>query len=354
MKNKKRLISTLALVIIVTMALTGSAFAYTGDAVVTASALNMRTGGGMEYEVIDAAPQGATVYVTADDGNGWCQVSYNGKTGYMATQYLSFSGGAETTEITFVGDNSGNASIQGTYVRFRSGPSLSSSVYGYLHTGTSVQVNGAVGEWYEVVCGGTTGYVYGDYVILNGSNAVYTVSTPATAVEYAPIYEEPAVQVATEVSAPAVQTIVEIAAEQTVYEVYEEPAPVYTSSYSPVGQQAVDMARSLEGIPYVWGGTSPEEGFDCSGLVYYVYGQLGYSLHRVAQSMCSDGAEVDIENDLQPGDILLFGDSEWSIYHAAIYAGNRTFIHAPYSGQVVSECSLDGYGLTLVAARRIL
>jgi len=344
MKNKKRFISTLALVIVVAMALTGSAFAATGDAVVTASALNMRTGGSLENEVIDAAPQGATVYVTADDGTGWCQVNYNGKVGYMATQYLSFAGGTETTtEITFSGDNGGNGCIQGTYVRFRSGPSMSASVYGYLHTGTGVQVNGAVGEWYEVVCNGTTGYVYGDYVILNGAGSVYTVSTPATTIENAPVYSEPVAEVATEVSAPAVQTVVEIAAQQSTY----------TPVYSPVGQQAVDLALQYLGVPYVWAGTSPEEGFDCSGLVYYVYGQLGYSLNRVAQSMYYNGVEADL-NDLQPGDILLFGSSVYNIWHAAIYIGNNQFVHAPYSGQVVSICSLDGYGLDLVAARRIV
>ena len=57
------------------------------------------------------------------------------------------------------------------------------------------------------------------------------------------------------------------------------------------------------GVPYVWGGTSPDVGFDCSGLVYYSYGQHGYSLNRVAQSMYYNGVDVDL-NDLQAGDIL--------------------------------------------------
>lgn len=105
------------------------------------------------------------------------------------------------------------------------------------------------------------------------------------------------------------------------------------------------------GVPYVWGGTSPDVGFDCSGLVYYSYGQHGYSLNRVAQSMYYNGVDVDL-NDLQAGDILLFGSSVYNIWHAALYIGGGNFIHAPYSGAVVSIQSLSSTaGMRLVAAR---
>lgn len=62
--------------------------------------------------------------------------------------------------------------------------------------------------------------------------------------------------------------------------------------------------------------------------MYYSYGQHGYSLNRVAQSMYYNGVDVDL-NDLQAGDILLFGSSVYNIWHAALYIGGGNFIHAP-------------------------
>ena len=130
-------------------------------------------------------------------------------------------------------------------------------------------------------------------------------------------------------------------------------APSFTHNAS-AAQAVVDTAMQYLGVPYVWGGTSPDVGFDCSGLVYYSYGQHGYSLNRVAQNMYYNGVDVDL-NDLQPGDILLFGSSVYNIWHAALYIGGGNFIHAPYSGAVVSIQSLSSTaGMRLVAARRIV
>ena len=109
-----------------------------------------------------------------------------------------------------------------------------------------------------------------------------------------------------------------------------------------------------QGVSYRWGGTSPETGFDCSGLVYYVYKQNGITLSRVAQSMAYNGTEVSLDS-LQPGDIVLFGSSVYNIWHAGIYAGNGNFIHSPHSGAVVTVQSLSElYGYRLVAARRVV
>ena len=108
------------------------------------------------------------------------------------------------------------------------------------------------------------------------------------------------------------------------------------------------------GTPYVWAGTSPETGFDCSGFVYYVYGQNGYKLNRVAQSMYYNGKAADLDN-LKAGDILLFGSSVYNIWHAGLYVGNGQFIHAPHSGASVRIDSLnDLYGMRLVSARRVV
>jgi cell wall-associated NlpC family hydrolase len=94
---------------------------------------------------------------------------------------------------------------------------------------------------------------------------------------------------------------------------------------------AVDLAQQYLGVPYVWGGESPS-GFDCSGLVQYVYGQLGVSLPRVAADQARVGQPVASLADARPGDLLAFHDP---VDHIGIYAGNGLMVVAPKTGDVV-------------------
>ena len=92
MKNCKKLLSVIVTLLLAASLLTSSAFAISGEAfVATPGELNLRDSGSFDSNVIDAAPQGATVYVLGDAGYGWYKVSYNGKTGYMASYYLLFN-----------------------------------------------------------------------------------------------------------------------------------------------------------------------------------------------------------------------------------------------------------------------
>ena len=117
---------------------------------------------------------------------------------------------------------------------------------------------------------------------------------------------------------------------------------------STLGGQAVAIAEQYLGVPYVWGGASPA-GFDCSGLVMYVYGQLGVSLPHFAAGQYSAGPHVP-ESDLQPGDLVFF----YGLGHVGIYVGGGMFIHAPHTGTVVSFASLASYQSVYVGATRIL
>ncbi len=109
--------------------------------------------------------------------------------------------------------------------------------------------------------------------------------------------------------------------------------------------QAVELARSKIGLPYVWGAEGPDT-FDCSGLVLWVYGQLGVQVPRTAQQQFDWATPID-RSQLQPGDLTFYENtypSEERITHVGIYAGNGTVIMATTTGDYVREVSMsDSY-----------
>lgn len=111
----------------------------------------------------------------------------------------------------------------------------------------------------------------------------------------------------------------------------------------------VSIAMQYLGVPYVWGGASPSGGFDCSGLVMFVYAQVGVSLPHNAAAQYSYGVPVS-RSDLQPGDLVFFD----GLGHMGIYIGGGQFIHAPHTGDVVKISAMIGYyDSNYVGARRI-
>jgi peptidoglycan DL-endopeptidase CwlO len=116
---------------------------------------------------------------------------------------------------------------------------------------------------------------------------------------------------------------------------------------STLGGKAVAIAEQYLGVPYVWGGASPS-GFDCSGLVMYVYGQLGVSLPHNAAAQYAATTPVSVQ-DLQPGDLVFF----YGFGHVGIYVGNGTMINAPHTGAVVSFASIYDEG-PISGASRVL
>jgi cell wall-associated NlpC family hydrolase len=114
------------------------------------------------------------------------------------------------------------------------------------------------------------------------------------------------------------------------------------------GLRAVRIANRLTGVPYVWGGASPRSGFDCSGLVQYVYGKLGISLPHYTVSQYRHGRAVS-RKSLRPGDLVFFH----GLGHVGIYAGRGKYIHAPRSGSTVRWASLAS-SPSYYGARRIV
>lgn len=127
------------------------------------------------------------------------------------------------------------------------------------------------------------------------------------------------------------------------------PAPV--GGTSPGAQVVADAERYL-GVPYVWGGTSAT-GFDCSGLVQHVYGDLGVSLPRTSEEQATVGTAVPSLAQAQPGDLVFFAGTDGTASspgHVGIYIGNGEMIDAPYTGASVR---IDPAGQP-VAIRRLL
>ena len=98
------------------------------------------------------------------------------------------------------------------------------------------------------------------------------------------------------------------------------------------GNQVVREARKYLGVPYVWGGSTPQ-GFDCSGLVQYVYAHCGKQLPRVTTQQEHCGRKIPL-NQAQPGDLYFWG-FPGQTHHVAIACGNGRFIQAPAPGQSV-------------------
>lgn len=101
----------------------------------------------------------------------------------------------------------------------------------------------------------------------------------------------------------------------------------------------VETAARQRGTPYRFGGESPG-GFDCSGLVQYVYLHNGITVPRTAGEQYREGRRIHAR-DVRPGDLLFFQTSSERISHVAIYAGRRRFIHAPRPGKRVGFASLN-------------
>jgi len=121
----------------------------------------------------------------------------------------------------------------------------------------------------------------------------------------------------------------------------EAPLPPVPPAAVPdaAGTAIARAAQSLIGSPYRYGGAGPDA-FDCSGLVSYVHGQLGYATPRTAAQQYAQAAPVP-RADLQSGDLVFFSLNGNGVSHVGVYVGYGRFVHAPQSGGLVREAALD-------------
>ena len=131
------------------------------------------------------------------------------------------------------------------------------------------------------------------------------------------------------------------------------PAPTAISS------RVLRTADQYVGVPYTWGGNTPESGFDCSGFTKYVFAKQGIQLPRTSREQVRAGQGVPLDfNALLPGDIMLFAEPGEAISHVGIYVGSGVMIHSSSSGRGVAYDDLntsrgDWFVENMVAARRL-
>ena len=402
----KRFLKTTVVSVIFALTLAVSASAATAGGATTTTAVNFRTGAGTNYGIISTLPAGTHVVVSERSSGNWATVVYNGTVGYISSDYLKR---ANDMDASF-----GTGTIDGSYVRMRSGASTSSSILGTYNSGTTMTVTGVSGAWYKVNYNGTDGYVHSDYVSLSGvtssggsasgSNGsvkgsdVRMRSGPGTNYSILGTYQNGTPLTVTgesgnwyKVSYSGKDGYVSKdymtttkpssggSTSQTGYikgtgvrmrsgastKGYVNSAYVSTTKTeggngggstpsTSIGETIVATAKQYMGAPYVYGGMSPS-GFDCSGFVNYVYKLCGYSMSRVASSIYNNNGTYVEKANLQIGDLVFFASNSSSIGHVGIYIGNGQFIHSSSGAGcvVISDLSSSYYLKNYVGAKRI-
>ena len=353
-----------------------------GTGTIRGTQVRVRSGASTSSSILGTENAGKTMDVTGISGQ-WYKVNYNNSSAYVYSDYMTLSYGESSSSASSNSSSgssaqdtsvSGTGTINGMSVRMRSGPSTSHSILGSYDRGTTMTVTGSSGDWYKVTCNSTEGYVYKTYLTLSsGSDFQVTDKEDTEAVVVGAVHMRTGPGTSyNSMRVLGVGTKVTITGSSDKwYQIDYNGATGYvfntylstdlssisapSENASSAGEAIVNEAKKYQGVPYVYGGTSPS-GFDCSGFVYYVYKQCGYSITRTATAQNSDGTYVS-RADLQPGDIIIFYNSaKTAIGHAGIYIGNGQFIHASSgSGRVViTNLSASYYNTHYYSARRVV
>lgn len=199
----------------------------------------------------------------------------------------------------------------------RNGAYAGARVIGQMQDGTVVSILDQRGSYYKVDCYDMTGYIAKSQIV-HKEDGKYYVNCEADSAE-------------------------------TRTMTYTDHADALLLRHS-----LLELAQQQLGYPYVYGGSRPG-GFDCSGLMYYLYGQHEIGLHRTASAQLQDGIVVAREG-MQVGDLVFFRES-WSAYpasHVGIYVGNNQIIHASNSGIAYANLDESYCANNFLCARRIV
>lgn len=284
-------------------------------ATVEASALRLREAPSTSSRTLDYAPDGDYVIIYGKSG-AWYQVQYNLTTGYMHESYLT-TYSRRNVEL-------GYGSVNANKVNVRSGPGTTYSSLAKATEGDQAYIIGFNNQWYKVIYNSHIGYIRSDYLNLTEIPYENTNSSKE------PLFFEDGKSTGISPSASALK------------------------SENNLASKIINTAKKYIGVPYVWGGSTPT-GFDCSGLVQYVFKQHGISLPRTTDRQVATGTYVSKSN-LRPGDLVFLQNTyRQGVSHVGIYIGEGQMIHASSSkGVVISNLSSSYYTKHYHSARRVL
>lgn len=331
MKFTRRFVSMMLAVLLFSSILTISVFAAdpggkkTGVAFVTASSLRLREKPSTSSKTLDYAYRNEVVVTLGKTGD-WYHVLYNLQEGYMHKDYLE--------AVTVENVELGYGQVNGTYVNMRKGPSTSYKSIGKSMPGDLAYIIGINKQWYKVIWKDQICYIRSDYLDLT--------EIPYENRESA---KKPVFFTHGKRTGPKV-TVANFKASDNYVGV--TPPPV-----SGTADAIVATAKTCLGVPYQWGGESMS-GFDCSGLVQYVFKKNGISLGRTVGKQYRAGTPIS-KSQLKPGDLVFFQNTYINgLSHVGIYIGDGQFIHASSDGVMTSKLSNSYWSSHYYGACRIL
>lgn len=258
--------------------------------------------------------------ISGMEADGWIKIDYSGQTGYISRDYISSTEIKPVVKEEPIVENNVSGWVK-VNLNLREKASNDSNILTVVPKGT--QISGIESNgWVKVSYNNLNGYISNDYIS------------------------------STEIKPDVTENKPEVKPEEPIIE---------DNPNQGIGSSAVDNivngALGFVGYPYVFGASSPSTGFDCSGLVYYLYQtHAGITLNRIAADQALNGYEVSWSN-LAPGDLLFFATAGGNgISHVGIYIGGGQMVHAstPETGVITSDINIDYYINTFVTARRII
>ncbi|QUG86518.1 SH3 domain-containing protein [Bacillus nitratireducens] len=351
-----------------------------GNYTVNVSSLRVRTGPSTSHTTIGSVKKGQVVQVVGEVQD-WFKINYAGQTAYLSKDYVTKGGSNENATQGNNQEQNNNVTVQtgGTYVvnatslRVRTGPATYHSVIGGVLNGTKLNVVGSEGSWFKVNYQGKTGYVSSEFVKFvkggtttpeqpeqpnQGAIGDYYINASALNVRsgegtnYRIIGALPQgqkVQVISENSGWSKinyngqtgyigtrflsKTPVGGAVDNKPNENQNNNNNNNTSNNSGDTSSLLAYAKSMQGVPYVWGGTSAN-GVDCSGYIYHVFKKFGHNISR--QSVAGYWSSLPKTSTPQPGDLIYFQNTyKAGPSHMGIYLGGGSFIQSGDKGVAI-------------------
>ncbi|PFH76820.1 peptidase M24 [Bacillus cereus] len=352
-----------------------------GNYTVNVSSLRVRTGPSTSHTTIGSVKKGQVVQVVGEVQD-WFKINYAGQTAYLSKDYVTKGGSNENTTQGNNQEQNNNVTVQtgGTYVvnatslRVRTGPATYHSVIGGVLNGTKLNVVGSEGSWFKVNYQGKTGYVSSEFVKFvkggtttpeqpeqpnQGAIGDYYINASALNVRsgegtnYRIIGALPQGQKVQVISENSGWSKINYNG-QTGYigTRFLSKTPVggavdnkpnenqnnnnnnnNTSNNSGDSSSILAYAKSMQGVPYVWGGSSAN-GVDCSGYIYHVFKKFGHNISR--QSVAGYWSSLPKTSSPQPGDLIYFQNTyKAGPSHMGIYLGGGSFIQAGDKGVAI-------------------